>query len=282
MSVTKFEARVPADEPPLRADRAVARLFPDMPAHAVREAFRARDVKIGARRLSPGDMVRPGDTLTVYCAEAFGALALDIVSEDGEYIIINKRQGVPVQGAGSVEAQLTRCAGAPVFACHRLDVQTGGLLLLAKTDAARDEAERAFRDHALEKTYRALVRGRPSPDEAVLDAFLVKNARAATVRVLDTPARGALPIRTRYRVIREDAKGGMPPDGGISRLEIGLITGRTHQIRAHLAHIGHPVLGDDKYGDRALNRAHGARRQRLWATRLALWDGRVFEVKEPF
>jgi len=57
---------------------------------------------------------------------------------------------------------------------------------------------------------------------------------------------------------------------------------QTHQIRAHLAHIGHPILGDDKYGDHAFNRAHGARGQRLWATRLTLWDGRTFSVREPF
>ena len=118
------------------------------------------------------------------------------------------------------------------------------------------------------------MRGTPEPAEKTLRAWLLKDAQAAHVRVLDAPQKGALPIETRYRVLSEE--------GGLSRLEVDIPTGRTHQIRAQLAHIGHPILGDDKYGDRALNRKYGVRAQRLWAVRLTLWDGRAFETKEPF
>ena len=125
------------------------------------------------------------------------------------------------------------------------------------------------------------VKGCPARKEAVMRAYLRKDAKLSRVSVTDYPARGALEIVTGYRV--------MEP-GECARLEVELMTGRTHQIRAHLAHIGHPILGDDKYGDRALNRQLGLRRQQLWATRLvfhadgvlAELDGQTFTVKCPF
>lgn len=112
-------------------------------------------------------------------------------------------------------------------------------------------------------------------------AYLRKDAQLSRVAVTDYPVRGAQEIVTGYRVTE---------GGAYARLEVELITGRTHQIRAHLAHIGHPILGDDKYGDRLLNRQLGLRRQQLWATRLvmhagetlAYLDGRSFSVDCPF
>ena len=112
-------------------------------------------------------------------------------------------------------------------------------------------------------------------------AYLRKAAQLARVVVTDYPARGAQEIVTSYRVTEA---------GEAARLEVELITGSTHQIRAHLAHIGHPILGDDKYGDRMLNRQMNLRRQQLWATTLefhaqgalAYLNGRRFSVKCPF
>lgn len=256
---------------PSRADKALARLLPNWPAFAIRDAFKQRDVKCNGIRISPDTPVRVGDVLSVY-AKAPDA-GLEIVFEDARYAVVNKRQGMPTQGEGSAEVVFMRQSGGLAFACHRLDVMTGGLLLLAKTEAARAEAEEAFRSHLVRKTYRALVKGCPSPEAAVLRAFLRKDAGAAKVQVYDNPVPGGLPIETRYWVVEA---------GEITRLEVEIVTGRTHQIRAHLQHIGHPVLGDDKYGDRALNRAYGARRQKLWATRLTLWDGRTFMTTERF
>lgn len=272
-ALKKYALSIPEGAIPERADRVLARLLPGMPAYRVREAFRKRDVKCNGRRIAPDSVVSAGDALLVYL-DAPGETQLEIVGEDEQYLVVNKRQGIPVQGEGSLEALCARHAGAPVFACHRLDVMTGGLTLLAKTEAALKDAEEAFAARLVRKVYRAQVRGCPEPKEAALHAYLRKDAGAATVRVTDRPQPGALPIETRYRVVT--------PGGDISRVEIDLITGRTHQIRAHMASIGHPILGDDKYGDRALNRAHGARRQRLWAVGLTLWDGRAFSVEEPF
>ena len=114
-----------------------------------------------------------------------------------------------------------------------------------------------------------------------MHAFLRKDAQISRVSVTDYPARGSMEIVTAYRVIQ---------GGKNAKLEVELITGRTHQIRAHLAHIGHPILGDDKYGDRVLNRELGVKRQQLWATRLVFHaegalsylNGKTFSVKCPF
>ena len=165
--------------------------------------------------------------------------------------------------------------------CHRLDVQTGGLLLLTKDDAAYEAAREAFEQRTMEKFYTCRTKGCPAKREAVMHAYLRKDAQLSRVAVTDYPARGALEIITGYRVLEP---------GEYARLEVELMTGRTHQIRAHLAHIGHPILGDDKYGDRALNRRLGLRRQQLWATRLvfhaggalAYLDGKAFTVDCPF
>lgn len=268
----KLEVTLPQGMETMRADKALARFLPELPWQQVRRAFEKRDVKQNGKRVQASTPVSAGDTLHVYVEDA--APPLDIVFQDDDYVIVNKRQGMEVQGEGSVEAAYARMTGETISACHRLDVQTGGLVLLARNAPALVQAEEAFARHTLQKTYHAVVKGIPQPQEAVLHAFLLKDSQAAKVRVLDRSIPGTLPIETRYSVLQTD--------GDTALLVVDLITGRTHQIRAHLAHIGHPILGDDKYGDRAFNRAHGVRRQKLWAVRLVLWDGRIFEVEAGF
>lgn len=208
-------------------------------------------------------------------------------------LLIVKPQGLPSQEEGdplSGDTALTR-AIAHVAAegertdcvrlCHRLDVQTGGLLLLTKDDEAYASAVEAFRARTVRKFYVCRVKGCPAVREATLRAWLRKDAENARVSVTDYPAPGAQEIATAYRVLE---------GGETSRLEVELLTGRTHQIRAHLAHIGHPILGDDKYGDRALNRRLALRRQQLWAESLlfqaqgalSYLNGRRFEARCPF
>lgn len=268
----RLEGIVPEGVRSERAVKVLARLLPQVPGWRLRDAFADRDVKRNGQRITADTAVSAGDVLHVFLPE--GPPPLEIVHEDAGYVIINKRQGMEVQGPGSVEAAYEAETGQRAYACHRLDVQTGGLLLLAKHEQALQRAEQAFAEHSLRKVYHALVVGHPAQREATLHAYLLKDADRSEVRVFDHPRPGALPIETRYRVLSTNAD--------ISLLEVELITGRTHQIRAHLAHIGHPVVGDDKYGDRAFNRAHGARRQKLWATGLTLWDGRSFSTKPPF
>ncbi len=294
---------IPKDVEPVELRVYLARALSGMPEWVVRKVLAERQVKREGRRLEAAEQVRGGEELVIYLpreamnragaeSAAHREPEIPTVYEDAHIWLVNKPQGIASQRAddprrtpgvleclqAALDARGERCE---LRLCHRLDHQTGGLLLLTKGAEAEALLREAFARRALEKTYTCLVAGTPEPTEATLTAYLRKNAEAARVTVRDGPFAGAQPIETAYRVLCA---------GDIARLEVRLITGRTHQIRAHLAHIGHPVLGDDKYGDRALNRRQGARVQKLWATRLVLHvggaladlNGRAFVAEAPF
>ena len=289
--MSALEISIPNDAAPMRLDKYLQKALPGLPSWAVREAFSRKDVKMDGRRAKAEDMILPGVIVKVYGVEEEAGLKLNVVYEDEQILLVNKPAGISIQadpGGGRTMEDLAlyhvrsdTANGSPPKACHRLDNQTSGLLLLAKNDRALMILTSAFKDRSMKKTYICLVKGMPRPETAVLHAYLVKDEQAARVRVLDYPASGALPISTGYRVVEK---------GDVSRLEVDLITGRTHQIRAHLAHIGHPILGDDAYGDRAFNREQNARRLMLCAASITLsakdeliyLDGRTFSVLPPF
>ena len=163
------------------------------------------------------------------------------------------------------------------YLVNRLDHFTGGVMPIALTESMRDELISAFAEHKVEKTYICQVKGVPEKPRARLTNYAIKSPGESLVRVYDSPRPGALTMILTYDVIEP---------GDVSRLSIGLETGRTHQIRAQLSHIGHPVLGDDKYGDRAFNKRHGAAYQRLWCENLRFTTGdyanQSFSSPAPF
>lgn len=272
----------------------------DVPLWAVREVIKKRDVRIDGVRIAADVRVQAGQEIRVFWPKSVVTAQQkektlpppQIVFEDERVLIVNKPQGIasqnedhPLQGDTAltrVHAYLTAKGERTdcLHLCHRLDVQTGGLLFFAKDDEAFESALQAFSERTFRKFYTCRVKGCPAQREAVMHAYLRKDAQISRVSVTDYPARGAMEITTAYRVT--DA-------AEHATLEVELITGRTHQIRAHLAHIGHPILGDDKYGDRMLNRTLGVRRQQLWATRLVVQaegalsylNGRSFSIPSP-
>ncbi len=286
-----LEVLIPQDLPPMRLDKYLCRALPGLPAWQIREAFSRRDVKMDGRRAKAEDIALSGAKVQVYGIWEPMSAAIDVVYEDMQVLIINKPAGISVQAdsGGGVTAESLAFAHVksnnpdawPPKACHRLDNQTSGLLLLAKSTRAEELFINAFKERTMKKTYVCLVKGTPTPDVAVLNAYLLKDAKAARVQIFDKPVSGALSITTGYRVIEK---------GEISRLEVDLITGRTHQIRAHLAHIGHPILGDDAYGDRALNKRMKAKRLMLCASSITLsadeelkyLDQKEFSIFPPF
>ncbi len=187
------------------------------------------------------------------------------VYADDNLLVVAKRAGVEVAeadgGEASLQVKLMPVFG-PLYPVHRLDANTEGLVLFARTDAAEAELLAAIKEQRVEKYYHCIVRGMPRRQQAVLEAYAVKDAQAGRLTVYDTPVPGAVDIKTGYRVLEQA--------DGMSLLEVRLYTGRTHQIRAHMAHVGYPVLGDDKYGDREANKQAHMRRQALLAVRLTL------------
>ena len=194
--------------------------------------------------------------------------AFSVVYEDGNVIVADKESGVNSEAVFSALGE----RGETYF-IHRLDRNTAGLLIFAKNAEAEGELLSAFRDRRVEKIYLARVVGCPKEKHAVCTAYLKKDAAVSRVRVSSKPV--GEKIITEYEVVER---------GETSLLRVTLHTGKTHQIRAHLAFLGCPIVGDEKYGDGAYNRAHNAVRQKLVAKRLTLHcagalaylDGRSF------
>lgn len=273
-----------------RVDACIRRFLPEIPPHVLRASFQRRDVKLEGKRVKPDARVTEGQLVQVYCMEP-AAPPVDVVYEDDDVLLINKRAGISVEADEKGGAFLTELAHKHLLAkdaaaqtprpCHRLDNQTCGLIVFAKNDRAEAILLQAFKERSMDKRYICLVRGMMKPPAATCKAFLLKDAEAARVTILDHPAPGARSIATAYETLEA---------GPISRLRVHLLTGRTHQIRAHLAALGHPLLGDDVYGDRAFNRANHARRLMLCAASLTLetggqlpqLDGKTFTIDCPF
>ncbi len=248
--------------------RLLAVHWPNLSPGRLRKLLERRDVRVNGQRTGEDVPLSPGDEVAVYLPDdVLDAARLRVLHHSARVVVAEKPAGVPTVEEGSVDmvtlvsAWLAARGEEPfALACHRLDVQTGGLVLLARDVAAEQAARAAMEAGCIEKTYHCVVRGTPQPPHAVRTAYLSKDAARSEVSVTDTPRRGAKTAVTEYTLLRTA--------GDRSLLEVRLHTGRTHQIRAHLAHLGHPLLGDDKYGDRAFNRQNKARRQMLWACAL--------------
>ncbi len=290
MNVYSF--RVPAQTAGARLYPLTRRMLPELPDYALREAFQKRDVKMDGARVGRDAEALPGAEVLVYTRHGDAASLPKIIYVDENVLIVQKPAGVscePDAKGGKTIAQLaaqalrqTQPEAEEPLLCHRLDNQTEGLLVLARSESVQGELFSAFKEHRVRKEYVCLVKGAPDPAHRLLEAYLWKDAEKAKVRVVGRPQPGALPIVTEYTVLEAGPE--------VSRLKVRLHTGRTHQIRAQMAAVGHPLLGDDLYGDRALNRAQKAKRLMLCATELgfactgplAYLNEKQFHIEAPF
>lgn len=267
-----LEHVVPRGVPSMPLKRYISRAYPLIGRSALREAFRRRDVKVNAKRCTPDILVCGGDTVTLYLPEQ--DFSLQTLFCDGRLLAVAKPQGLPVdvdqQGVGE-DTLLRRIRaehpGAQLL--HRLDAATGGVLLAALDEDTLQRGLEAFQKKQMDKTYRAVVLGKFSQSEGVLRDYLLKDARAAQVRVIRRPMPGAKEIVTRYRVLEDLGPGQM--------VELSPVTGRTHQLRAHCAFYGHPLLGDDKYGNREANKS--VRNLLLWCRSIEVLPGALGEYE---
>lgn len=248
--------------------------FKNLTNGTIFKALRNKDIRINGVKISENVPVNAGDEITLYIKDEFlfGTTALDkskIIYDDENIVIVNKPQDVLVQGDGiniGLDKMVNDYFGTQnIVPCHRLDRNTSGLIIFAKNEIAEETISEMLKQHMIRKVYRCRVIGHPKNKKATLTAYLFKDSKTSQVIISNEKKKGYVEIVTKYEVIAYN-------NDGTSTLEVELVTGRTHQIRAHLAFIGYPILGDGKYGKNEVNKKFKLTRQELTAYKIIFND----------
>ena len=235
--------------------------FPNLNKNALYKALRKKDIRVNEKRVSENIDVYVNDVIKIFIVDEilYGKgkkINYKIIYEDDNIIVINKPVGIEVTGNNSLTTLLENHYKF-VKPTHRIDRNTTGLVLFAKNEDAVNILLNKFKNKEIEKHYHATVLGNLHKKQATLEAYLFKDNKKSIVYISDIFKKGYQKIITSYKVISEDKK------ENISILDINLHTGKTHQIRAHLAYIGFPIIGDGKYGKNEINKRFGKKTQML-------------------
>ncbi len=281
-----------------RADRFVAKAMPELKAHQIQKGFRTKNIKIDGARAEPTDRLVEGQLLQVYVVAESGftvpkgtppylaadAKDLDVAYEDAYIIIVWKPAAIACQpesqlgsrndstNGQTLEAMIQRYlfdkkewrpskenSFAPTL-CHRLDRGTEGLVIAAKTAEAHRIVCEKIKNREIKKFYQCVVHGRPEPESGTLEDYLFKDARQNRVYVKPESVVGSKQAVLKYKTLKTSEK--------LTLVEVELVTGRTHQIRAQFSSRKWPLLGDGKYGDYALDKPYKRNSQALCAYKI--------------
>ena len=306
------ELKIEKNDAGQRLDRFLAKAVPLLPASLAQKYIRIKRIKVNGARAERDTRLNTGDVLQLYINDEFfdkpreenafltvASPKLNIVYEDEHILLVDKRPGLAVHPHDGAEYGRTLIDHIQAYLyqthqwrpreensftpalCNRIDRNTGGIVIAAKTAMALRVMNQKIKDRELDKRYLAIVEGTPKPAEGVLKGYLFKDEKKNRVFVSDTPKPGAKSCETRYKTLATK--------NGLTLVECKLITGRTHQIRAQFAHAGHPLLGDGKYGkldkryDRSYQALYSYKLSFLFTTdaeELSYLDGKSFQVQE--
>lgn len=235
-------------------------IFPSLKTSCIYKALRKKDIKLNGTRINQTAELHTGDKLDIYIvdSELYGVNLQDIktIYEDENIVVFNKPINLEVVGDFSLTSIKQR-EYKFLEPCHRIDRNTIGLVLFAKNQDSLNILLEKFKNKEIEKHYICLCYGIPPKKSDNMEAYLFKDSKKSVVYISDEFKKGYSKISTSYKVLNTNK------NKNLSLLDVTLHTGKTHQIRAHLAHIGLPILGDGKYGSYEINKRFGAYTQLL-------------------
>ena len=297
-----------------RLDKFIRKSVPNLPQALMYKYIRIKRIKVNSKRAEISTMLRIGDKVEMYINDEFfvkpetrydftgASKNIDIIYEDENIVLLNKKTGLLCHPDDKeyVDTLITRLkrylydkgeyrpddenSFTPALV-NRIDRNTGGIVIAAKNAESLRIMNAQMKKRNLRKFYLCVVHGLLERDNGLLEGYLTKDEKKNLVKVTKSKTDGAKEIRTKYKTVSRDS------GKDLSLVEVELLTGRTHQIRAHFASIGHPLLGDGKYGTNKLNKYFGYKKQFLYSYKLIFnfddeagiltyLNGRCFEVKD--